>query len=82
MQPGTTTLFMNKITCEQQLTLTANSKGRNMKKILDFIKEEEGATMPEYGLMAVLIAATCVFAVTALGENVNGLFEYVVAEYP
>jgi len=53
-----------------------------MKKILDFIKEEEGATMPEYGLMAVLIAATCVFAVTALGENVNGLFEYVVAEYP
>jgi pilus assembly protein Flp/PilA len=46
-----------------------------MKKILDFIRDELGATMPEYGLMAALIAAVCVLAITAVGGNVNALFE-------
>ena len=42
---------------------------------MDFIRDELGATMPEYGLMAVLIAVACVVAVTAVGVSVNDLFE-------
>jgi len=37
-------------------------------------KDEEGATMVEYGIMVGLIACVCIAAVTALGANVNAIF--------
>jgi pilus assembly protein Flp/PilA len=39
-----------------------------------FLRDEDGATMVEYGLMVALIAAVCVGAVTALGGNLLTLF--------
>jgi pilus assembly protein Flp/PilA len=36
--------------------------------------EEKGATAVEYGLMVALIAIAIIFAVTALGTSLTGLF--------
>jgi pilus assembly protein Flp/PilA len=40
---------------------------------------EEGATMVEYGLMVALIAVVCLVAVTALGVNIQGIFNQIAA---
>ena len=37
-----------------------------IKKLINFFKDEEGATMVEYGLMVALIAVVCIVAVTVL----------------
>ena len=50
-----------------------------MKKLINFFKDDEGATMPEYALMVSLIAVVCILAVTAVGTNAKGIFEYVGA---
>lgn len=39
-----------------------------------FAREEEGATMVEYGLMVALIAIVCIGAVTLIGTNLNLVF--------
>ena len=36
-----------------------------MKKLINFFKDEEGATMVEYGLMVALIAVVCIAAVAS-----------------
>ena len=45
-----------------------------MKKLFNFFKEDDGATMPEYGLMVALIAVVCIAGATALGVAINGVF--------
>jgi len=45
-----------------------------MEKIKRFLKEEEGATMLEYGLMLVLIAAVVMVAVGPFGTATANLF--------
>ena len=44
-----------------------------------FVREEEGATMVEYGLMVALIAIVCIVAVALVGTNLNGQFGAVAA---
>ena len=39
-----------------------------------FVKEEEGATMVEYGLMVALIAVVCIIVIAALGQSVGEKF--------
>ncbi|HEY8313876.1 MAG TPA: Flp family type IVb pilin [Candidatus Baltobacteraceae bacterium] len=39
-----------------------------------FIRDDEGATMVEYGLMVALVAIACIIAVTALGTKLSALF--------
>jgi pilus assembly protein Flp/PilA len=39
-----------------------------------FVKEEDGATAVEYGLMVSLIAVVIIVAVTAIGNNLNTKF--------
>jgi pilus assembly protein Flp/PilA len=41
------------------------------------IRDEEGATMVEYGLMIALIAAVCITAVTTIGTKLNTVFTNV-----
>ena len=54
---------------------------RKELKMLDlikrFVKEEEGATMVEYGLMVALIAVVCILVVTALGTALGTKFDEV-----
>ncbi|HWG34308.1 MAG TPA: Flp family type IVb pilin [Gemmatimonadaceae bacterium] len=40
----------------------------------DFINDDDGATMVEYGIMLVLIAAVCVGIITTLGPQVQAGF--------
>lgn len=44
-----------------------------------FLREEEGATMVEYGLMLALIAAVCIGIVTTLGTSIQSMFQDVSA---
>ena len=46
-----------------------------MKKLINFFKEDEGATMPEYALMIALIAVVCLAAVTAIGGAASTSFQ-------
>jgi pilus assembly protein Flp/PilA len=48
-----------------------------MKKLINFFKDEEGATMVEYGLMVALIAVVCIVAVGLLGTNLSTKFNTV-----
>jgi pilus assembly protein Flp/PilA len=42
-----------------------------------FLKDEEGVTMVEYGLIAALIAVVCIVAITNIGTNLNLVFEEI-----
>jgi pilus assembly protein Flp/PilA len=45
--------------------------------MLRFVREEEGATALEYGLLAALIAAAIIGAVTTLGSTVSNTFQSI-----
>jgi pilus assembly protein Flp/PilA len=47
------------------------------KMISKFMKDENGATAIEYGLIAALIAVVIVTAITTIGTNLSGLFNKV-----
>jgi pilus assembly protein Flp/PilA len=49
-----------------------------MEKLLKFVKDEEGATAVEYGLLVALIAAIIVGVVTILGTTIRDAFQTVV----
>jgi pilus assembly protein Flp/PilA len=51
-----------------------------MKNIVRFFKDEEGVTAIEYGLLAALIALAIILGATALGTNLNGLFNYIAGK--
>ena len=44
--------------------------------------DKKGVTALEYGIMAGLIAAVIIVAVTALGNTVNGIFVAINAALP
>ena len=50
-----------------------------MKKLVKFFRDEEAATMVEYGLMLALIAIVCIIAVTAVGTGANAVFQEIAA---
>ena len=50
-----------------------------MKKLINFFKDEEGATMVEYGLMVALIAVVCHRSRCMLGTNLSMLSSTHVA---
>jgi len=50
-----------------------------MEKIKRFFKEEEGVTAIEYGLIAALIALAIIVAVSAVGTNLNTVFNKVAS---
>jgi pilus assembly protein Flp/PilA len=43
-----------------------------------FHKDEEGASLVEYGLLVALIAVVCVGAVGLLGEEIAAAFQAIV----
>ena len=48
-----------------------------MKKLFGFLKDEEGATAIEYGLIAALIAVAIITAVTTIGTKLTSTFTAV-----
>ena len=53
-----------------------------MKKLLSFLKEEDGVTAIEYGLIAALIAVAIIAATRAVGTALQGTFNDVSAAMP
>lgn len=48
-----------------------------LKTFKSMVRDEEGATMVEYGLMLALIAIVCITAVKLIGTNLSTLFNSV-----
>ncbi len=48
-----------------------------MERIKRFLKEEEGVTAVEYGLIAALIALVIIVSVALVGTNLNTAFNNV-----
>jgi pilus assembly protein Flp/PilA len=45
-----------------------------MKRLMSFLRDEEGATAIEYGLIAALISVVIIIAVTLVGTNLTAVF--------
>lgn len=50
-----------------------------MSKFLKFLRDENGATAIEYGLIAAGIAVVIIAAVQSVGVNLQGTFNSVAA---
>jgi len=48
-----------------------------MKLLKRLFRDEEGATMIEYALLAALISIIAILAITAVGQNVDKVFKAV-----
>ncbi|HEX6611410.1 MAG TPA: Flp family type IVb pilin [Hyphomicrobiaceae bacterium] len=48
-----------------------------MKTVMNFLKDESGATAIEYGLIAALIGVVIITVVTNVGNEIKGTFEDV-----
>ncbi|WP_300155202.1 Flp family type IVb pilin [Solidesulfovibrio sp.] len=51
-----------------------------LRTITNFVRDEEGATAVEYGLMAALIAAVIVGVVTTLGKTLSDVFDNITTQ--
>jgi pilus assembly protein Flp/PilA len=47
------------------------------RKVVSFLKNEDGPTAVEYAVMLSLIIVVCIAAITTLGSNANQAFSYV-----
>ena len=47
---------------------------RFTRKLVAFLKKEDGPTAVEYAVMLALIIVVCIAAITALGTNANNTF--------
>jgi pilus assembly protein Flp/PilA len=53
-----------------------------MQKLINFLKEEEGATAVEYGIMVAAIAAVIITIVIAVGDKTSNAFEQINTAMP
>ena len=51
-----------------------------MTTILDMLKDDEGATLVEYGLVVSLIAVAAIAAITTLGGQVSATFNNIASK--
>jgi pilus assembly protein Flp/PilA len=47
------------------------------RKLVAFLKKEDGPTAVEYAVMLALIIVVCIAAITTLGSNANNTFSSV-----
>lgn len=48
------------------------------KLVVNFIRDEGGASLAEYGILVALIAVVAIVAVQTLGGQINTAFENIV----
>ena len=54
------------------------TKEENMQNLIKrFVREEEGATAVEYGVLIALIIAVCIIVIWGIGKQVNNAFDKV-----
>ena len=47
------------------------------KRLVEFVKKEDGPTAVEYAVMLALIIVVCIAAITSLGKSTNSTFSFV-----
>jgi pilus assembly protein Flp/PilA len=47
------------------------------RRVVEFLKAEDGPTAVEYAVMLALIIVVCIAAISALGSNASNTFQYV-----
>lgn len=50
------------------------------EKMRSFVRDEEGVTAIEYGLIASLIAVVIILSVTSVGKNLSDIFTYIASK--
>ena len=50
---------------------------RFYKKVVTFLKKEDGPTAVEYAVMLALIIVVCLVAITSLGQQANNTFSNI-----
>ena len=50
------------------------------RRVVDFLKCEDGPTAVEYAVMLALIIVVCISAISLLGSNAQGTFNYVAGQ--
>jgi len=53
-----------------------------MEKLMRFLKEEEGTSMVEWGLLAALIVIVCIVMMRAVGTALQGTFTSISTALP
>jgi pilus assembly protein Flp/PilA len=53
------------------------TSGASMTKLRNFLRDENGATAIEYGLIAACISVAIILAITTVGTNLNNTFTNV-----
>ncbi len=48
--------------------------------MLKFVRDEDGVTAIEYGLIASLIAVVIIATVTTVGTNLTSIFSYIASK--
>ncbi|MDP9024214.1 MAG: Flp family type IVb pilin [Candidatus Eremiobacteraeota bacterium] len=51
-----------------------------MNALNNLLKDDNGATLVEYGIIVALVAVAALAAITLLGSNITGLFTKVSAD--
>jgi pilus assembly protein Flp/PilA len=51
-----------------------------LTRLMRLVKEEDGATAIEYGLLAVLISIVMIAGATLVGTNLNSFFTYAAGQ--
>jgi pilus assembly protein Flp/PilA len=54
-----------------------NLTRRFVKRVVNFLRRDDGPTAVEYAVMLALIIVVCIAAITTLGSNTNQTFSYV-----
>lgn len=57
----------------------SKQESTRMKTLIKFLKDEDGATAIEYGLIAALIAVAIIAAVRAVGSDLDATFSSVAS---
>ncbi len=65
--------------------MTATTKNPNgvssmFAKMIEFVRDEDGATAIEYGLIAALVSVAAIGALTAMGDSLSTMFNMVSSE--
>ena len=51
-----------------------------MKRLISFLKDEEGATAIEYGLLAGLISVLIIAGATLTGTHLKAIFNFIATK--
>jgi pilus assembly protein Flp/PilA len=68
---------MRAVTGGTRLNFSNSWSDKMKEQFLQFLRDEEGATAVEYGLIAALIAVAIILAVTNVGEQLAAIFQRI-----